>query len=333
MDEMQLLEEFRAVVAPPDPGTLAQARARVLAGAPAGQASRRARWPHLPGRWPKLALTGLAAAATATAVAVALAAPGGTPSHPGAASLVAKELAYRVAGVAAARPDVRPGQWVYWLEKSVAPHAVLPGGTAPWWSTADGTRTAMQYSSKGKVHILRCPYSQSLPHGGCKPQMFLTTDGLGADIPLTYAELGSLPRSPAALDRYLASLQVPRGEPAPVREFEIITGMLFTYVMPPALTAELYRALGDIPGVSVDQHAVDVAGRAGIGFQITAPHSPTADAPVREVAQLILNPKTYDLMAVQTLSTNQRRSSLPRHTLSGTAILKTALVSGPGILP
>jgi hypothetical protein len=41
MDEMQLLEEFRAVVAPPDPGTLAQARARVLAGAPAGRASRR----------------------------------------------------------------------------------------------------------------------------------------------------------------------------------------------------------------------------------------------------------------------------------------------------
>jgi hypothetical protein len=262
---------------------------------------------------------------------VALAAPGGTPSHPGAASLVAKELAYRVAGVAAARPDVRPGQWVYRLEKSVAPHAVVPGGTAPWWSTADGTRTALQYNNK--VHILRCPYSQSLPHGGCKPEMFLTTDGLGADIPLTYAELGSLPRSPAALDRYLASLPLPGGEPAPVREFEIIGGLLITYVMPPALTAELYRALGDIPGVTVDQHAVDVAGRAGIGFQITAPHSPAADAPVREVAQLILNPKTYDLMAVQTLSTNQRPSSLPRHTLSGTAILKTALVSGPGILP
>ena len=102
MNEMQLLEEFRAVVAPPDPGTLAQARARVLAGAAAGQASRRARWPRLPGRWPKLALTGLAAAATATAVAVALAAPGGTPSHPGAASPIARELAYRVADVAAA---------------------------------------------------------------------------------------------------------------------------------------------------------------------------------------------------------------------------------------
>ena len=102
--------------------------------------------------------------------------------------------------------------------------------------------------------------------------------------------------------------------------------------MPPALTAELYRALGDISGVTVDQHAVDVAGRAGIGFQITAPHSPTADAPGPRGRSAYPQPKTDDLMAVQTL-VNQRRSALPRDTLSGTAILKTALVSGPGILP
>ena len=102
--------------------------------------------------------------------------------------------------------------------------------------------------------------------------MFLTTDGHGADIPVTYAELGSLPRSPSALDRYLASLPLPGGGPAPFREFEIISGTAHHVLMPPALTAELYRALGDIPGVTVNQHAVDVAGRAGIGFQITAPH-------------------------------------------------------------
>ena len=81
--------------------------------------------------------------------------------------------------------------------------------------------------------------------------------------------------------------------------------------MPPALTAELYRALGDIPGVTVDQHAVDVAGRAGIGFQITAPRSAASPEPVREVAQLILNPKTYDLMGEQTLEHQPARSSRP----------------------
>ncbi len=43
-----------------------------------------------------------------------------------------------------------------------------------------------------------------------------------------------------------------------------------TYLMPPSLTAELYRALGNIPGVTVNQHAVNVAGRAGIGFETRA---------------------------------------------------------------
>jgi hypothetical protein len=53
------------------------------------------------------------------------------------------------------------------------------------------------------------------------------------------------------------------GPPA-IREFDAIEDMITSYVMPPQLTAELYRALGDIPGVTVDEHAVDVAGRPGI---------------------------------------------------------------------
>ena len=125
-------------------------------------------------------------------------------------------------------------------------------------------------------------------------------------MPVTYAGLNSLPRSPAALDRYLASLPLRGWGPASYREFDIISALLFTYLMPPALTAELYRALGDIPGVTVDQHAVDVAGRAGIGFQITEPRMlpPSPDTPVRSVAQLILDPKTYDLIGEQDFETN-----------------------------
>ncbi len=328
MNEMQLLEEFRAVVAPPDPGTLAQARARVLDGAAAGQASRRARWPRLPGRWPKLALTGLAAAATATAVTVALAGPGGTPSHPAAASLTARELAYRVAGVAAARPAVRPGQWVY---RQVKITRSVFAGTWQGWMTADGTRSAGL--DKGKVYFMPCPSWASGPHGSCQAWMGVPSGP--RRIPVTYAELSSLPRSPSALDRYLASLPLPGGGPAPFREFEIISALLMTYLMPPPLTAELYRALGDIPGVTVDQHAVNVAGRAGIGFQITEPQMlpPSPDNPVRSVTQLILDPKTYDPIGQQEFDTNQRWQSAPRHSVAGTAILKTALVPGPGVLP
>ena len=60
---------------------------------------------------------------------------------------------------------------------------------------------------------------------------------------------------------------------------------------------------------------------------------PSPDTPVRSVTQLILDPKTYDLIGEQGFETNQRLASAPRHSIAGTAILKTALVPGPGILP
>ena len=334
MNEMHLLEEFRAAVAPPDPETLTRARARVLGGTADGQASRRARWPRLPGSWPKLALTGLAATTMAAAVAVTLAVPGGAPAHPGAATPSAKELAYRVADVAAARPNVRPGQWVYIKAKYIN---ILGTGTSPEWTTADGTRSAgteLTGPHKGKLFFMPCPRWEKDPHGSCQAWMF--EPDKAAPVPVTYAGLKSLPRSPAALDRYLAKLPLRGWGPAPYREFDIISALLFTYVMPPAVTAELYRALGDIPGVTADRHAVDVAGRAGIGFQVTAPaapQGPSADAHARAVVQLILNPKTYDLMGRQTFDTEQRGFAGPRHGMYGTAILKRALVSGPGVRP
>jgi hypothetical protein len=322
MNEMQLLEEFRAVVAPPDPGTLAQARAGVLADAAVGQASLGARSPRLRGSWPKLALTGLAAAATATAVTVALTAPGGAPSHPGTASLTAKELAYRAAGAAAAQPGVRPGQWIYRQVKVTSAGSVL-NGTYQGWDTANSAKET--YLTKYKKAI-RVP----CPRGGCRPKMLLL--GMIVNLPVTYASLSSLPHNPGALDHYLAGIPLPGGAPAPFREFDIIATMLMRYVMPPALTAELYQALGDIPGVTVDQHAVDVAGRHGTGFQISAPPAPNHSGHVPNTEQIILNPKTYALMGIQS-ATNQRRGPGHRHGYSGTAILKTAFVSGPGILP
>ena len=336
MNEMQLLEEFRAVVAPPDPGTLAQARARVLDGAAAGQGSRRARGPRLAGGWPKLALTGLAAAATATAVTVALAAPRGAPSHRGSAGLAAKELAYRIADVAAARPRLRPGQWLY-VEAKVVDSAFSfskRGQVDQAWITAGGTRSATLVEPAGKLLIWPCPLGGSPPHGGCRPMMILP-NGHVVPLPISHAELGSLPHSPAALDRYLASLPLPGAGPAPFREFELVTALLGEawYAAPPALTAELYRALGIIPGVTVNRHAVDIAGRHGIGFQITVPQT-TYDHVVRQTEQFILNPKTYDMMGTTDWETDQPPGgAAPIRTVWGSATLKTALVSGPGIVP
>jgi hypothetical protein len=110
------------------------------------------------------------------------------------------------------------------------------------------------------------------------------------------------------------------------RAFGAIVDMLQTYVMPPQLTAELYRALADIPGVTVDPHAVDVAGRPGVGFAFDViPRS-------GDKQELVINPHTYRLMAVQLV---RDRRGPDGHVVfdGGTAILRMALVKGPGVRP
>jgi hypothetical protein len=71
--------------------------------------------------------------------------------------------------------------------------------------------------------------------------------------------------------------------------------------------------------VTLDQHAVDVAGRHGIGFI-------SPDLPGAGRTEIIVSPRTYRLMGDDTLLGQHR-------ILSGTAILHQALVSGPGVRP
>jgi hypothetical protein len=110
------------------------------------------------------------------------------------------------------------------------------------------------------------------------------------------------------------------------REFLIIEVILTAYVTPPALTAEFYRAFGDILGVRVDSHPVDVAGRHGVAFTLNTPVA------LGVTAEIIIKPRSYHLMADEVLIPH---TGLPRPALSaaGTAILQEALVSGPGVKP
>jgi len=330
MDEMTLLEDFRAAVAPPSEAVLARARARMTDGAP-GRSHPGRRRLYRPGTRGKLILTGLgglAAAGTAAAVAMALTAPAAEPVHSGAASPVVKEMAYRAAAAAAARPEVAPGQWVYWQEKA-------PGEAWEIWTTADGTKAAYVY--QGKVTFVPCIGLHGGRVASCQyigqPDVEpVKAGGIGigfmsGKMPVPYASLGSLPRDPVALDRYLAGLPLRGWGPAPVREFEVIKDLLITYVMPPALTAELYRALGNIPGVTINRHATDIAGRVGIGFKIAIPADEGGG-----FDELILNPETFALMGQQ-LTLGPAAGAKAGQIVGGVAILKSALVSGPGRMP
>ena len=330
MNETQLLarlrEEIPLEVASPKAERLFLAGLEHAPSGPGTTPRRMARWrgrerPHL--GW-RLALTvGLAAAlaaAAAAAVIVAVPHPGGTGK-----TITVRELAYRAAGAAERQPQVRPGQWVYWKEtRSRARSSIFQV-----WTTADSTKAA--FVAHGKVHRFHFPGGGpqyiGQPEGSSLPGRGTVASGETGTIPVKYADLGSLPRSPQALLRYLANLPLPHRSgwgPAPVRQFVIIEDLLTTYVMPPRLTAGLYRALGEIPGVTVDTHAVDVAGRLGIGFQHTV--QPAAGA-----EEIIIDPHTYRLMGTATIA-RPSPGAAPK-VLNGIAYLRVVLVKGPGVMP
>jgi hypothetical protein len=308
----------------PHPAEIDAALQRVLArcAEPAGADPAASR--HLRGR-PRLALTGLAAAAAAAAVSLSLVAVGSTPTRP--AVITARELAYRAAAAAAAQPAVAPGQWVYWQETTQTPRTTWPPYQV--WTTAGSTKPA--YVLAGSIR-LQCPNQfqlgpcQVIGHPGLVP-LLGGRDLLGqfgGQIPVSYAGLSSLPGNPLALDRYFGRLHLGVQQPAANREFRIIEALLVSYVMPPALTAELYRALGDIPGVTVNDHAVDAAGRTGLGLQISIPTWPV-NQQAGWVDELVINPSTYELMGWQDF--------LRGRLIGGTAVVKSARVSGPWVVP
>ena len=302
---------------PPSAEVIGEGRQRIAAGR-TGPRRRRAR--------PVLPAVGLAAAALVAAGATTLAATAGPPGSPAGGTLTATELAYRAAAAAARQPEVHPGQWVYRKYLTKTPTKEFPSRVTEFWTTADSLKAAW-VSARGRVHFFSGLASLGLTavpvkkvHGTWAFFGFLR-------LPVKYADLGSLPRSPKALDRYLGRLLPSSFGPVGDREFLIIEEMLTAYEMPPALTAEFYRALGGIPGITVDTHAVDVAGRHGVAFTLKKPVA------LGVTPEIIVNPRTYQLMASEVLIPRTPGSAGPAVSAAGTAILQKVPVSGPGIRP
>jgi hypothetical protein len=330
MNEMDVLTRLRAEV----PAAVSpRAEEKYLAGARAPARDRTgarratafsrtaARLRAIPVRWRLAIAGGLTLALTAGLLGAATAHLGG--GKPPASANAADLLATRAAAAAAARPAVSPGQWIYRqrLDRTLG-HGMLclsPGrhpvsGTCPsrplkfeGWSTADGTRSAWFYGGK-------------LIRGG------------GAPVPVRYADLGTLPRDPAAIVAYIAKKWAyPKtgGGPASAA-FQGISALLDNYVLPPTVAAELYRALAGIPGVTVNPHATDLAGRHGPAFTLRV-----KDRPGYDVFELILDPHTYTLMGFTEATHGVTTRDRHVHLVFGSevAILRQMPVSGPGVRP
>jgi hypothetical protein len=227
-----------------------------------GPAARRARHrlPRARLAW-TLGLSAFVAAAVAAGVMVAV-----QPSSP--AVLTAQLLADRASASALAQPAVSPGQWVYRVLEWETPVSRTAGRavhTQAGWETADGLVT---YGAAGTFGVA------------------------GTNIP-SYSQLGSLPRSPAALDAYLERTHsgvFPAVDMRAMAAFVTMDAMLENYVLPPALQAEIYQALAALPGIRVNSHVTTIDGRAGVAFVMPRDSQGS-------VSEIILNPSTYAFMA------------------------------------
>ncbi|HEX6518607.1 MAG TPA: hypothetical protein VF070_01125 [Streptosporangiaceae bacterium] len=210
--------------------------------------------------------------------------PGG--ENQAATPLTAQLLADRAAAAALATPAVSAGQWVYQrLEfNNVGPRNIT--SSQDGWMTADGT----------------------LSYGA----------GSIGDPIFPYNRIGSLPRDPAALDKYFRSLDPVASDNNSSVEFSQIEEMLFGMILPPWLEAEMFHALALIPHIQVRQHVKDIAGRDGVAFVLP----PTKQS---EQLEIILDASDYHLLA----QASWDNPSNPA-TLNEAAILKTVLVAELG---
>jgi hypothetical protein len=322
MDELDLLTKLRAEVPLAAPSPRAEQLFRTglaeIQSSERTRLSRRAarRFSGLRGCWglltPRTAVAvGLAAAVTAGILIAVL--PSGQPSTVPPAQASGKAMSAQLLADLAAKavqsgPSVQPGQWVYRKEMFYPDH--LTEGT---WTTADGT----------------------------KDYVGNTADGEGTtDTSPKYSQLGSLPKDPAALDAYLAHLSYPNPDATKankdVADFSTIDAMLSTYVLPPALTAELYHALADIPTITARTDVTDIDGRSGVAFVLPA-------TPQSVNLEIILSSTDYRMLADASWGNG---GPTKRLVVNGTfigesgpvlfnemAILSEAFVSGPGVLP
>lgn len=141
----------------------------------------------------------------------------------------------------------------------------------------------------------------------------------------TYAGLKTLPASPAALLAYLnAHFQWPIATGMTVdsaaREYMAISTILENLgILPGALESAMFRALAELPGMTVVPHVTDYAGRTGtaVGWSNDG-----------DRYELIFNPSTYQFMGQQEVAEPGNPDGTPAgQVVSGMAVLATGVTS------
>ncbi|MFJ9242772.1 CU044_5270 family protein [Streptomyces sp. NPDC101776] len=184
----------------------------------------------------------------------------------------ATQLLDRIALAAASRPVVtaRGDQFVYTKSQGSAAELGVDFSTVEELAQHKGTGTVKAYAGAvrqeqwdavdGKAEGLRTGVAIADP----AKKMTMTMSGAGY---LTFQQLQALPTDPDAL---LKKLSADAGNVKPARRTEVVVENLGAIIgdatLLPDLSAAIYRALAQLPGVHVVDHVKDAAGRNGVGL-------------------------------------------------------------------
>jgi hypothetical protein len=281
-----------------------------------------------------LLLVAVAAAAVAVLVVSLLPGSGTTagPSHPGQRSsgtraLTAAYILDRAASAAAAATAQvpRPGQYIY--VSSVTTDLSIEGteaGPQAWlyrtsrqiWQSVDGRRSGiLQIVDHANQKL---PWGPTPPAISGNPASWISLPARscpGAAPPRdTYAFLATLPTDPRQLRSWI--YQHPDGGFQGDRDGEAWTDigdMLREMLVPPELAAALFRVAATIPGATVLPHAVNAVGQSGVAVS-------------RSGAELIFNPRTYQLIGEGAVLTKPVGGEGPAGTVTASTAQQQARV-------
>ncbi|WP_030443370.1 CU044_5270 family protein [Actinoplanes subtropicus] len=305
MDDLDLLRTLAGADPAPSPDGQAHARAALLNRISAtvsaeGEPSARRRKGRL--GW-RIAIPAVAAAVAVAGILMAEnAGPvgndgrvhsvvSGVGAHPANA---AEAVGY--AADAAARKPYRPpraDQWLYLENRSTVgtgPGGLVIGGpyhtvTNQTWTRVDG-KQAVTYQNGKRLQ------GTALPPG--------TRDG---GSPLKWAQLAALPANPDAVLAWIRTQthRTGTGEAADQAAYEQISSVLSHYLLPPAVEAAFFRALSELPGVTLVPGTVDVDGHQAIAV------ARVAEGWLRQ--EILLDPKTYTLIGVRSVAVADHTST------------------------
>jgi len=343
MDEITLV----TAVAPPAPGLPAAAREAARATLLAEMATEREAgtfpgWAPVPGsrrraavprsrRLVRWGIAGAALLAVAAGAAIILPsvlagpspspAPSSSPAPRVYPPATAAAVLLRAARATAAVPDLHPraDQFIYTqsVSRYVTQHNRLFVTRA--WLTVDGWHGGLilqRWASGTRwYHGFGQPDCRTLPHSNWNYK---------ANCPLPPAYVTNLPRTVKAMKRYLLGYYAHgKGSPPAADAIGTVTGF-YQFLVPHRASALMFRALSQIKGIRVIDHATTLAGDKGIAVAAYDPSRGTLD-------ELIFDPKTYLYIGDSQIALNS--TYMPRGTVNGNAVLQIAVVDKAGQLP